>query len=160
VSPPQGGGEGQGGSRPEDNQQRRGIDPVARRQESAWDIAADVHWQPLSASETHTQYIGGQRKARRTHGNTKPPLAVADLRINQYTRDSQREGPPVKRHEDKDSTGLYAARSCARGLTLLVPFGRMVTKRVACREDQRQKPEAEARGRGSSQRLRAEARRQ
>jgi hypothetical protein len=127
------GREGQSEPRPEDNPQ--GEDSLARRQESAWNIAADVHRQPRSTVETHTQYIGGQREARRTHGNIKPPLAVLDTRINQHTRESRKEGPPVKRREDKESNGLYAARSCARGLTLLVPVGRIVTKRDARRED-------------------------
>jgi hypothetical protein len=60
---------------------------------------------------------------------------VVDLRIRQHTRESREEGLPVKRHEDKESNGLYAARSCERGKTLLVPFGRIVTKRAARRED-------------------------
>jgi hypothetical protein len=100
-------------ARPEGNTQ--GEDSVARNKETAWDIAADVTREPKSTIDTHTQYIGGQREARRTHGNIKPPLGVGDMRIEQHVRDSRAVGLPVKRHEDKESNGLYAARSCVGG---------------------------------------------
>jgi hypothetical protein len=48
----------------------------------------------MSAVKTHTQYIGGQREARRTHGNIKPPLVVSDMRINQHTTEKARRRAP------------------------------------------------------------------